>query len=127
LSELVCEVGGREGPSEPRAGLAWALRLLAAGKAAALVVPTFEQLRGAFAHEADALAWFHERGLSLVATDVNPGRLREPASPAPPARASAVRTAAHARVETLGVDPRSWALAATGATHVEPTPARKPA
>jgi hypothetical protein len=126
LSDLVCEVGGRERPSDPPAGLAWVLRLLAGGEAAALVVPTLDHLSGAFREETDALAWFRRRGLSLVAGDVCSGRFADAATPAP-ARASGVRTVAHAGIGTLGVDPRSWALAATGASPVGPVPARKPA
>jgi len=108
--------------------MAWALGLLAAGEAAALVVPTLDHLSGAFGEETDVLAWFRERGLSLVATDVCSGRFADAATPsAPPVRASGVRTVAQAGIGTLGVDARSWAFAATGASHARPMPARKPA
>ena len=129
LSDLVCEVGGRQRRSHPRAGMAWALGLLAAGEAAALVVPTLDHLSRAFGEETDALVWFRARGLSLLATDVGLGRFVDAPTPtrAPPARASGVRTVAQAGIGTLGVDPRSWALAATGASHGRPTPARWPA
>jgi hypothetical protein len=124
LSDLVCEVGGRERRSHPPAGLAWALGLLAAGEAATLVVPTLDHLSRAFGAETHTLAWFRERGLSLVATDMGSGRFPDATTPAAPLRASGVRTVAQAGIGTLGVDPRSWALAATGASHV---PSRKPA
>ena len=120
------EVGGRARRSHPPAGLAWALGLLVAGEAAALVVPTFDHLSRAFGEETHPLVWFRERRLSLIATDVCSDRFADAAAPPAPAPASAsgVRAVAQAGIGTLGVDPRSWALAAAGSSHV---PARRPA
>jgi len=127
LSDLTCEVRGRHGSPGTRPGLAWALQRLSAGEARALVVPTLDHLSGAFGERADALSWFRERGVCLIATDVRAGAVAEADGAAATARALGARTAGQDRVETLGVGPRSWALGATGASPMRTTPAGEPA
>jgi hypothetical protein len=114
LSDVTCEVGGREGSSGPLPGLAWSLKLLAAGEASTLVVPTLDHLSGAFGTGPTPLDWFRERGLSLVAADIRAGGFTDAAPPLPPARIAG------------GVDPRSW-LTAAGAARMQSMPLSEPA